>query len=58
MRAIMDLLGEDPEDDLLATMIRMLGDNNDGQVKWEEFCAKITGKVMDRLRIGNNKYKE
>jgi len=42
----MDLLGEDPEDDLLATMIHMFDDNNSGQIKWEEFYSKITGKVI------------
>eukprot|EP00826_Nyctotherus_ovalis_P032688 TRINITY_DN26323_c0_g1_i1.p1 TRINITY_DN26323_c0_g1~~TRINITY_DN26323_c0_g1_i1.p1 ORF type:complete len:108 (-),score=23.75 TRINITY_DN26323_c0_g1_i1:144-467(-) len=51
MRAIMDLLGEDLEDSLLATMIRMFDDNNNGQIGWEEFYAKITGRVNLKANI-------
>ncbi len=45
IHAIMNLLKEEVEDELIDEMIRMFDSSGDGQIKWEEFYCKITGQV-------------
>ena len=45
MRAIVDLIGEETEDELLEAMIKLIDSSKDGQIKWEEFYLKVRGRV-------------
>ncbi len=45
LRAILNVLGEDEDDEVLDEMIRMFDSSGDGQVRWDEFYCKITGIV-------------
>jgi len=46
IRAILSVLGEDPEDELIDMMIKMFDSSGDGQIKFDEFYYKITGRVF------------
>ena len=46
IRALLNVLNEGSEDEVIDEMIRMFDESGDGQVKWDEFYCKITGTVF------------